>query len=273
MNTIIRHLTGQKGNSLLEVLIALFLTGIITTAVLRLYVTQHQNYIAQDDVATIQQSARACIDELSRQIRMAGFELPFGVPAIVASNTNPDTITVSYESDDCDSWLTAGMASPAAELICGGDVSCYHPGQWIYVCEPDSGGGEFFEVSGVIPATGRVQHTTMSLTQAYTVNATVMALTQVKFYVDATTDPDHPKMMMKLTGQDAQVYADNISDLQIRYRITTGDIVDVPPLIEDVREVLITITGRSDQPDWEMNNGEYRTRTYASSVNVRNVGL
>jgi hypothetical protein len=113
----------------------------------------------------------------------------------------------------------------------------------------------------------------MSLTQAYTVNATVMALTQVKFYVDATTDPDHPKMMMKLTGQDAQVYADNISDLQIRYRITTGSIVDVPPLIEDVREVLITITGRSDQPDWEMNNGEYRTRTYASSVNVRNVGL
>jgi len=273
MITLFRPLKGQKGFSLLELLIALFLTGIITTAVMKLYVVQHQNYLAQDDIATMQQSARACIDELGRQIRLAGYELPYGVPAIIAKNTNPDTITVSYEAFDCDSYLTAAMPNSSAELKCGGDISCFHEGQWIYICEPDSSGGEFFEVTHVQAAAGHLQHNTMSLSKAYTAGSTLMALTQVKFYVDNTTDPDHPQFMIQLPGQAAQVYADNISDIQFRYRLANGTVVDLPVLVEDVREVLISITGRSAHPNWEMDDDEYRTRTYASSINVRNVGL
>ncbi len=60
------------GFSLVEVMIALLLSAVVTTAAFKAYVDQHKNYLIQDDITNIQQNARASLDELSRQIRMAG---------------------------------------------------------------------------------------------------------------------------------------------------------------------------------------------------------
>jgi hypothetical protein len=48
-------------------------------------------------------------------------------------------------------------------------------------------------------------------------------------------------------------------------------VVDEPVLAEDVREVMISVTGRSKHPNYEDPNSDYRFRTYTSSVNVRNL--
>lgn len=277
MRRLKRHITraicGQTGVSLLEVLIALFLTGIITTAVLKLYVTQHQSYIVQDDVATIQQNARASIDELTRQIRMAGYDLPAGLAALEASNTNPDTILIRYKPRDCETFLDTNMSSVTSDLKCGSDVSCFDDDSWVYIFHPDSGGGEFFQISAVQTGSRHIQHATMPLSRAYTEDAIIIPLEEIKVYIDRTTDADHPNLVVELPGSSPQIYADDITDLQFRYRLANGNVVDVPVLIDDVREVLIDITGRSKNPDWEMGDDSYRTRTYSSSVSLRNVGL
>ena len=44
---LIPMLKNARGFSLLEVLIALTITGVITAAVMRTYVTQHRNYMVQ----------------------------------------------------------------------------------------------------------------------------------------------------------------------------------------------------------------------------------
>ena len=75
----------------MEVLISLVLTAITTTALLKIYLNQHENYLAQDDITQVQQGARAAIDEITRQVRMAGHQLPPAIEPIIASNTNPDT--------------------------------------------------------------------------------------------------------------------------------------------------------------------------------------
>ncbi len=155
MKNVVNKISGTGGFTLLELLIALALTGFVTAAIFKLYVSQHKHYITQTDVADIQQGARAAIGEMSRQIRMAGYQLPLGLNAIEASNTNPDTVTVTYRSSDCETYLAAAMTQPTSELECATSVSCFKEGEWAYIFEPDSGGGEWFEISGVLALDGR----------------------------------------------------------------------------------------------------------------------
>jgi len=270
---LVRLAGGIKGVSLIEVMIALVLTGIIATAVLRLYSTQHKNYMVQDDVTGIQSAARASIDELTRQVRMAGYGLPLGVPPLIAYNTDPDTIIVTYAAENCETVLSAPMPKPSSELKCSGDLSCFYDGQWVFIFDPDSGGGEFFEITEVQVAAYHLQHNTMDLSRVYDTNAIIIAMNQIKFYIDDISDPDHPALMMQLPGRPAAVYAENITDLQFRYRLDNGTIVDQPVLMSDVREVIISVVGRSNNPDYAYDDPQYRNRTYSSSVFVRNMGI
>jgi len=279
MKNILDKLKSHNGVSLLEVLIALAITGVITLAIFRTYITQHKNYMAQEDVTEIQQNARVVIDELSRHIRMAGNNLPHGLEAIKSSNTNPDTITITYCQNDCKTHLSTPMPLPSAELKCGSDISCFNDNQWVYIFDPDSGSasGEWFLISHIQAAAFHIQHNTMSLSKCYDANAVLLSMNQIKFFVDNTTDPDHPNLMMQLPGQSPQIYADNINDMQFQFTLKNGMVVDQPLLAEDIREVLIAITGRSRIQDYEASidvedpNSGFRLRTYTSSVNIRNL--
>jgi hypothetical protein len=270
----IRKFGSAGGFSLAEVLIALILTGVVTTALFGTYINQHKSYIVQDDITTIQQSARTSIDELTRQIRLAGYELPYGLDFMSAANTNPDTITITYKNGSCDTYLASAMPQPSAELKCASDVSCFQDDQWVYIFEPDSGGGEFFQITNVQQGSNHIQHNTMSLSKKYGADAILLSVVRIQFYIDHTTNPDHPNLMVKLFGQQPQVYAENISDLQFRYQLKDGSTVDVPTEASDIRQVLIAVTGRSNAPEVDkQGTSNYRSRTYSSAVSLRNLGL
>ncbi|HWR81728.1 MAG TPA: prepilin-type N-terminal cleavage/methylation domain-containing protein [Candidatus Deferrimicrobium sp.] len=273
MKAIMRKAANSRGATLLEVLIAVAIMGFVTAAIFELYVTQHKHYIVQDDITNIQQNVRASIDELGRQIKMAGYDLPLGLPALKASNTNPDTITITYQIGNCETYLAAAMPQPSAELKCATDISCFYEGQWVYIFEPDSSIGEWFQITQVQEASMHLQHNTMQLSRRYGANALVLSMTQVKFYVDNTTNPDHPNLMLKIMGQTPQVYAEDVTNLQFQYRMKNGVVVDVPTVVDHVREVLIDVTGRSRRPDPDEPQNPYRQRTFSTSVFLRNVGV
>ncbi len=262
-----------RGASLIEMLIGLFLAGMVTAAIFELYINQHKQWTIQDDVIEIQQNGRAAIDELTRVIRMAGHELPIGLNALEAGNGNPDTITINFMENDCQAVLVQAMANTGAELHCDSqDVSRFYTGQWAYIFQPDSGGGEFFEISGVDSVNGRIQHTSMALTKIYPKDAIVLALQRMKYYIDRS-DTLHPNLMLELPGRPPQVYAENVTDLQFRYRMKNGHIVDVPYIIQDVRAIEIKLTVRSAEADADFAGQPYRTREYASIVNLRNLDI
>jgi len=264
----------NDGISFFEVIIALVIMGVVITSIFKLYVSQHQNYLTQDNLTIVQQNARASIDELGRHIRMSGFDVPLGLPAITAADTNPDTITLTYRSQNCDTYLAAAMPQPSSELKCATDVSCFNEGQWVYIYEPDSGGGEWFEITHVQPGSNHLQHNTMNLSRAYGEDAIILALTHIKFYVDTLANPDNPTLMIQLIGQKPQIYADYITDLQFQYRMKNGIVVDAPVVADNIREVLISVTGRTENPDYEAkargNEDPYTYRTYSTSVYLRN---
>lgn len=272
MRKLTNKLKHVRGASLLEMLVALAITGVVTLAVFKAYITQHRNYIVQEDVTDIQQNARAAIDEITRHVRMAGHDLPMGLAAITPSNTNPDTLTLTYHTDACDTYLSQAMPQPSAELKCGSDVSCYWPGQWVYIYEAAENIGEWFEITQVQEAALHLQHNTMTLSRKYGEDAEILAMTQVKFYID-TTDTLHPNLMIQYIGQPAQVYAMNMTDLQFEYHMKNGDTLDAPFLVDDIREIAISVTGRSNSPDPEApdTNNAYRFRTFATSIYLRNL--
>jgi len=268
------RISEQRGTTLIELMIALALTGVITLVIMKTYVTQHENYMTQDDVAVMQQSSRACLDEMTKQIRMAGHKVPMGLDAMVAGDADPDTITVVYQGEDCESFLTAAMANTAAALQCD-DISCFDVDDWVYIYDPDSALGEWLQVSGVQAGSNTLlhQYNPANLSRVYPVDAIVVALEQVKFFIDDQTDPDNPCLMLQRGGDAPEVYADHISDLQFRYRLANNTIVDEPLLLSDVREVLIDVTALSTLESSIQEaeaGGEAKSRTYSSSVSLRN---
>ncbi|GAB4316973.1 MAG: hypothetical protein Kow0074_05270 [Candidatus Zixiibacteriota bacterium] len=60
------------------------------------YVTQHHVWLMQDDVSEVQHNARACLDEIATQLRMAGYGLPPGHPAFAVGR---DSLTIYVFAD------------------------------------------------------------------------------------------------------------------------------------------------------------------------------
>ena len=273
MNKVRMKLKSETGVSLAETLIALLLTGLVITSIFGVYINQHKSWMIQEGITEAQQNARAVIDELTRQVRMAGYHLPLGLPGLQALNTDPDTIVINYCQGGCDAPIEWDMPQPSSELRCDGhDVSCFFDGEYAYIFDPDSGGGEFFTITHVQTASSHIQHNTTVLSKAYKKGSIILALESVKYYIDRT-DTTHPNLMMQLPGQAAQVYAENIEDLQFQYTMKNGTVTNVPTVVPDVREVSISLTARTQEPDPDFPANPYRRRIFSSKVNLRNFDI
>ena len=64
----------SNGFTLVELLIAMAVSGFIMAAIYATYLLNQKSYHVQDDVAEMQQNLRAASYHLSREIRMAGFD-------------------------------------------------------------------------------------------------------------------------------------------------------------------------------------------------------
>lgn len=263
----------SRGFTILELLIAVLLAGIVTSAAMGIYITQHKQLIVQDDISDMQASIRAAAVELSTQIRMAGYNVPKGIPELEAYNTNPDTIVVTYDAGNLEGvQIEHEMPRPSSELRCDGhDLSGINDGDWVFIYNPESDSGEFFEISHVQHGASHIQHNTMPLSRAYPAGSWVIKMNRFKFYID-NSDSTHPNLMVWAPGMGAQVYAENITRLNVQYVLASGAIVDVPPTPDMVREVVIDIDARTDKADDEFETS-YRTRNLTTRVMVRNLGV
>lgn len=90
----------DNGFTLLELLVAALLTVIISSAALTFYVRANQQYFSQEDVSEMQQCARASLQEIVKQTRMAGFGIPDTVNAIEIDSIvgSPDTLTIHRDT-------------------------------------------------------------------------------------------------------------------------------------------------------------------------------
>ncbi|MCG6918841.1 MAG: prepilin-type N-terminal cleavage/methylation domain-containing protein, partial [Deltaproteobacteria bacterium] len=63
-----------RGYSLVELLVAMAITLVVMAGTYKVYVTQQDSYLLQEQVAEMQQNARTAKYIMTREIRMAGYD-------------------------------------------------------------------------------------------------------------------------------------------------------------------------------------------------------
>jgi len=87
-----KRMKNNRGYTLLEILIGLFLTGIITAGGFEFYATMHNQGIVQEDISDMQLNARNSLQEIVKTLRMGGYKIGTH-PAFQASG---DSLYVFY---------------------------------------------------------------------------------------------------------------------------------------------------------------------------------
>jgi len=79
----------DAGVTLIELMIVLVIAAFLVAGVYSLFITQHRSYAVQDQVAGVQQDARAALNIMARDIRMAGFVVGAGSISGFTDGTSP----------------------------------------------------------------------------------------------------------------------------------------------------------------------------------------
>lgn len=268
---MLQKMRSNAGITLIELLVASVIALICTGAALELYISQQKNWLTQENITDMQQNGRSAMDEIVYHARQAGYQLPPGLEAILASNSDPDTVTFVYLRDPiCKCALVSTMSGTSDELRLPTDsIGCYDANMWAYIYNPATEDGEYFLISGVEPASGVLQHASTPFSQIYPAGSEVYLIDMATFYVDNVTDSLHPRLMYQRFGQP-NIYADNIEDLQLTYRLAHGVVVDSLTTSSNVREVNIGLVARTDRVD-PARGDDYLRDTFFTSVYLRNM--
>jgi prepilin-type N-terminal cleavage/methylation domain-containing protein len=106
-----------KGFSLIELLVAMAMSGLVAMAAYTVFSTSNWSSAVQEQVSEAQQNVRVGMDRLSADIRVAGFGLP-DPPFSLDFNGNAFTgpITITNSSTDPDTITVLGIGFEAAAL-------------------------------------------------------------------------------------------------------------------------------------------------------------
>jgi len=92
-----------KGITLIELLVALVISGMVIAGIYRIFIAQSRAYTVQDQVVEIQQSIRSTMEILLRDLRMAGYDNDSLTSKISIANPilpADHSVIVNYEYDD-----------------------------------------------------------------------------------------------------------------------------------------------------------------------------
>lgn len=87
---------GEKGFTLIEILISLAIMSIVTIAVYQLYISQYKTWISQDLVTEMQQNGRVAIDTMSRDLILSGYGMSPAIEGVVEVANN-DKLAILYK--------------------------------------------------------------------------------------------------------------------------------------------------------------------------------
>lgn len=274
---------GPPGFTLIEIIIALAILGIATTAIFTTFLSQQKAYVIQNSVAEMQQNLRGGMQFLELDARNAGYGLPPAValklPSLLlgggtismvsglgisdGGTTGSDNLYLIYLSATA-TQISDSMPNTSSEMKVV-DPAGFQVGMVAIIF--DSTNADVFQVTQ-IQNSNHIQHNPTGIfgmenkdfSKAYGEGSTVALINYAGYYVDTTTDPAHPKLMRNIPGDNtmtSEIVADDIEDLQIRLVLADGTEQDgadntTLPLVRKLRIYMAARAGASD-PQWSEN--------------------
>jgi prepilin-type N-terminal cleavage/methylation domain-containing protein len=244
-------LTSDKGYTLVELLIAMAIVGIVLTGMYDLVVSSSRIYLAQNAIVEMQADSRAAMDFMVRELRLACNKPPCTPPTISATTVEADTISFDRVED-------TGYASEGGLSTLKDSKKKWNPGEF-NLLENSS-----YTVS-IVSGKGSPQ------------NRIISGNTSNELTVSSQwgTPPDATSLY--LITRKKEFTRTSTSDNVLRYRIgATGNRY---PLAENIWKhsfsqlnptdpIRITLTGRTRAPDPVTK--QYRTYTLTEEVTIRN---
>lgn len=96
---MINNLNKSNGFSLVELLVALGIGTIMTTATFNFYIGQSKSYKAQERVTEMQQNIRTAINLMTKEIRMAGYD-PTGSAGAGITSANSNSLSFTMDLNE-----------------------------------------------------------------------------------------------------------------------------------------------------------------------------
>jgi prepilin-type N-terminal cleavage/methylation domain-containing protein len=277
----------KNGYTLVEILIALLLGGLVTTAILNVFIIQNQSYANQNLVTEMQRNAKIALDSLVMDIRMAGFQIPqVGVSfynkttgvqenifAITPANstTTSDQVRILYADNQppVSTTTTAALANSNDSIpipVQPADIGKFRSKDIIMISVGSS--AALLQVTGIngtslLHAVGANINPPNSInlfpTAGFPTGAQVTRVKLLTYRIDNTSDPSQPALQLEQGDGTFQNIATNIEDLQLAYRDNTAPYgvwccvpgQDFPMAFSNanIRDVRVNILARSKDID------------------------
>jgi prepilin-type N-terminal cleavage/methylation domain-containing protein len=279
--------------TLIELLVALVVSGILVGGVYRTFVSQQHTFTVQEQVVDMQQNVRLAINRMTRELRMTGFGRMdaafFGKVAGKGGGKVHGTI---------ENVITPGGGGNSVTVVGG-----YQTVTTLLADVPS--GSNFIQVNN---ATGMdlVKRLYISINGVESHQIQNIAGNQITFKAGEILNEDHfagepiylitaityshgiignplrgipgdPLLRDDNLGSGPQPVAENIDELQFRYVMNTGETLDVVPAAryDDIRMIQVNLVARTDRTDPELaKTGDgFRRRNLTSNIQLRNLAF
>ncbi len=255
----------KNGVTLIELLIALVLSSIVTAALFQAFIGQQKMYAVQDQVVDMQQNIRIAMGQMTREIRMAGYG---GNILSVFGNINGFTNIITPASDaitiifaDEVGTLKENAAKGAHQLKVT-NARIFNADKKKYLCLD---GLHNYSVQSVEEDTVTLP---APLAEDHPIHQPVYLVKAISYYIGLSGGKPILRRNEN-TGGGGQPLAENIESLEFSYFDAKGDATANPP---DIRLVKVTVAAKTNMSDPEYKGGDgYRRRKLSSNIKIRNM--
>jgi prepilin-type N-terminal cleavage/methylation domain-containing protein len=268
----------NKGITLIELLVALVIAGILIAAVYRTFLSQQKTYTVQEQVVDMQQNMRLAINRMMTEIRMAGFgNVSMVLPVTIGANTFPNAVNLNTPTAGA---LTIVSATGGAATLT--ILASVGQNQVVVSTLTDAKGDPLFDTGNrkYICIGGLESHTITSIdsgTKTITLNGTllfthpiatpVFTIKALSYQVDGT----FTLLRDENLGDGAQPQADHIENLQFATFDDNGNPTVNSP---DIRMIRVSLGARTEMQDPDLKGADgYRRREIASNIHLKNMGI
>lgn len=271
----------RKGITLIELLVALTISGILVAGVYRTFVSQQHTYTVQDQVVDMQQNVRLAINRMTRELRMAGFggggvngwitteffnhgAMYGAFNNVVNPGADATSVTVVEGYQTLIPTTMSAPAGPPSNSIFVNDVSGFDTGAKKYI---SINGVESHQIAQIIgneirfPGWDKLTNDHQAGEPVYLVMAITYSIGPFEGKSCLLRD-DH-------LGSGLQPVVENVESIE--FRNPDGSI----PLNPNSACMQVAITVRTDKPDAELAKGGdgFRRRTLTTNIQLRNLAF
>jgi len=271
----------DKGITLIELLVALVISGFLLAAAYRTFIGQQKTFVVQEQVVDIQQNVRAAINRMMTELRMSSFgNVSMVLPVTYTTGTFNNVLNLNTPAAGALTIVSAvgGISTLTGEGMIGqtqvtASTLTDSQGNALF----DTGDRKYISIGGLeshmitsIDSGTKTITLNGPLTFYHPVGTPVYTIRALSYQV-ALVNGIPTLLRNENMGGGAQPQADNIENLQFTYLDADGNPTVNPA---DIRIVRVSLTARTERQDPDLNNGDgYRRRQIASNIHLKNMGI